>query len=111
LNGRKGNHEDVLDPFRIENGWFVIDFPSLLVKPARGLDETLIRRIRTTIIRLGLNDEDTCLKSREKYVKDYCKQKISFDFLREEAPFIAFELERQNLVTTINKIMGYKQDT
>lgn len=27
LNGRKGVHEDVLDPFEIQDGWFVIDFP------------------------------------------------------------------------------------
>ena len=33
LNGRKGKGE-VLDPFRVHNGWFIMDFPSLLVKPA-----------------------------------------------------------------------------
>src|SRR2546427_329692 len=27
LNGRKGIHADVLDPFHVQNGWFVIDFP------------------------------------------------------------------------------------
>src|ERR1700689_4415537 len=32
LNGRKGTFEDVLDPFVIQNGWFVIDFPSMLIQ-------------------------------------------------------------------------------
>jgi hypothetical protein len=31
LNARKRTSTDTLDPFKVEDGWFVIDFPSLLV--------------------------------------------------------------------------------
>ncbi|HEX8070836.1 MAG TPA: hypothetical protein VF546_12845 [Pyrinomonadaceae bacterium] len=111
LNGRKGTFGDVLDPFHIEDGWFVLDFPSLQVKPADGLDDTLTAQVWATITRLKLNHDGTCLKARERYVKNYCKGCITMEFLWEEAPFIAYELERQGLVATINDIMGYNLDT
>jgi hypothetical protein len=52
LNGRKGAFEDVLDPFVIQNGWFIIDFPSMLVKPDSDLDPVLQESVDATIIRL-----------------------------------------------------------
>lgn len=110
LNGRKGTHDDVLDPFEIGNGWFVINFPSLLVKPSPGLDDAMKNQVRATINRLGLNDESTCFKSREKYVKNFCKGCITYAYLSEEAPFIAYELDRQGLINNINDIMGYEPD-
>lgn len=110
LNGRKGIFDDVLDPFHIENGWFVMDFPSLQVKPAEGLDGTLTTQVWATINRLRLNHDGTCLRARKRYVKYYCKGCIDMAYLWEEAPFIAYELERQELVTTINEIMGYSTD-
>jgi hypothetical protein len=111
LNGRKGTREDVLDPFQIQNGWFVIDFPSLLIKPAEDLGEDLTRQVRATISHLKLNHEGTCLRSRQRYIKNYCKGCVDFNFLTEEAPFIALELEQQNLITTINEIMEYNHDS
>jgi hypothetical protein len=104
LNGRKGVHEDVLDPFLIEDGWFVIDFPSMLVTPSSGLTPENWQCVQATIDRLGLNDEGTCLKSRARWLWDYCSNDISFDYLRRNAPFIAAELERQNLAATIREV-------
>jgi hypothetical protein len=93
-----------LDPFVVENGWFVIDFPSMLVKPNATL--TLARRqeVQLTINRLGLNDEGTCLKSRVKWLGDYCNNDISLDYLRRNAPFIIAELERQQILENIRDI-------
>lgn len=104
LNGRKGVHEDVLDPFLIEDGWFVIDFPSMLLRPSSDLTPESRQRVQATIGRLGLNDEGTCLKSRVKWLADYCSTDISFDYLRRNAPFIVAELERQNLGTRIREV-------
>lgn len=105
LNGRKGVYEDVLDPFSIGENWFTISFPSLIVKPADGLDADLVIKITATIARLGLNDESTCLKSRYAWTMDYCNSKFTFQYLREKAPFIARELERQDLVANIIRVM------
>jgi hypothetical protein len=104
LNGRKGVHEDVLDPFLIQNGWFIMDFPSMLVTPSGDLSLADRQRVQVTIDRLGLNDEGTCLKSRVKWLRDYCTNDISFDYLRNNAPFIVAELERQNLAATIREV-------
>ncbi len=105
LNGRKGGFEDVLDPFLIEDGWFEIDFPSMLVKPKAGLDDPVHQPIRVTIDRLRLNDEGTCLKSRVKWISDYCcPNGIPFEYLQRHAPFIAAELMRQGLIQTITEI-------
>jgi hypothetical protein len=107
LNTRKRTNESIMDPFFIKDGWFTIDFPSLLVKPASGLTEIQNERVKMTRDQLRLNDESTCLKTRARYVERYCKRSIDFQYLREEAPFLALELTRQDLVNTINDIMGY----
>lgn len=105
LNGRKGVHEDVLDPFVIHNGWFVLDFPSLLVKPSDDIDEELKTKVQKTVDRLTLNDEQTCLKARAAWLRDYCAaDPIPFMYLKRNAPFIAAELERQGLVQSIKQI-------
>jgi hypothetical protein len=94
LNGRKGVYEDVLDPFFIQNGWFVIDFPSMLIQSENTLRAPDRERVKATIIRLGLNDEGTCLKSRVKWLEEYRSDHISLDYLRGHAPFIVREIRR-----------------
>ncbi len=106
LNGRKGDHEDVLDAFKVENGWFILDFPSLLVRPSADLDAQTWQRVQATIERLGLNDEGTCLNNRFNWIDPYCRAEITFGFLKKHAPFIAMELERQNLIATVREMMG-----
>ena len=74
------------------------------VKPNSNLAPENRQSVQYTIDRLGLNDEGTCLKSRVKWLRDYCSNDVSFDYLRRHAPFIVFELERQNLVATIRDV-------
>lgn len=111
LNGRKGDHEDVLDPFTVRDGCFVLDFPSLLVKPARGLDDDLRGKVIATRKRLKLNDDESCVRARQRYVRLYCdyyrRGTVLLDFLRDEAPFIARQIEQQGLVDTLPEIMGF----
>ena len=109
LNGRKGDFDDVLDPFVVENGDFVLQFPSLLVVPSPDLPFADQKKVQRTIDRLRLNDEGTCLKSRIKWVYDYCDDHISFEHLRFHAPFIVLELERQNLTMKIKSVMHARQ--
>ena len=56
---------------------------------------------------LKLNDEGTCIKSRQRYVELYCQRRVDFEFLREEAPFIAMEIQRQGLKSSVRRIMGF----
>lgn len=107
LNGRKKNRRDLLDPFRIQDGWFIIDFPSLLVSPNTQLPLKLSKKVQTSIDVLKLNDDGTCRGTRRHWLRAFCTQGITFEFLRSNSPFLAKELERQNLVSTIASMMQF----
>lgn len=108
LNRQKGI-QPLLDPFEIGDGWFIIDFPSLLVKPSSEINVELQKKVSDTIAILGLNDEGTCMKNRLRYVRDYCEYLINFQFMRRDAPFLARELHRQDLseLVVLRRVMGY----
>lgn len=97
LNGRKSNFEDILDPFTLQEGWFVIDFPSLMIFPGDHLTPSEAKKVHQTVKRLKLNEDEDCIGEREKWVKDYVIGEISFSHLKKKAPFLALELKRQGL--------------
>jgi hypothetical protein len=96
-NTWKGTHQDILDPFKIGDDWFIIDFSLLEVKPNPNLDPEIQQAVTITIERLKLNGSD-CTRGRETWFNEFCNGCISFEFLERRAPFIAYELKRQNLV-------------
>jgi hypothetical protein len=96
LNGRKSDYDDVLDPFLIKDGWFVLRFPHCKVDPGDGLTKAQRRDVEKTIERLKLNDAK-CLSERGQYLDNYNRGDTSFAFLQRMAPFIARELQRQGL--------------
>ena len=104
LNSKKGDYQDVLDPFALQQDTFILDFPSLIVKPNPILSDEQKNRAIGTIHRLGLNDE-TSIKSRFRWIRCYCSNEFRFIYLQRNAPFIAYELKRQNLKTAIKNIM------
>ncbi len=106
LNGRKGAHQDVIDPFKVKPGMFTLGFPSLLILPGINLKPSQLKVVESTIRRLGLNDE-ICIDGRLHYVKPYCQGHIDFEYLSECAPFIALELQRQGLVNSITQMMVF----
>lgn len=105
LNGRKGVHQDVLDPFALQQDWFVLAFPSLLVAANPDLDGGQKDLVKATIDRLQLNDDETCVKARLDWLMPYCDGETDFPYLQRRAPFIAYELQRQALVETIKSMM------
>ena len=107
LNGRKGTRK-VLDPFCIKEGWFALDFPSLIVQPGDYVSPTIEQQVKDTIKILGLNDEGTCLQARVGWLRDYIQVPFPFSYLERKAPFLAAELKRQNLVEKIRDMMLFK---
>jgi hypothetical protein len=106
LNSRKGNAVDVLDPFSVLEGMFCLDFPSLLVKPSDEISADEQTKVLGTIKRLKLNGESS-VKSRLRWIRDYCKGEYPFHYLKRNAPFIGFELERQGIIENISEIMVF----
>ncbi len=96
VNSRKGAFDDVLDPFEIEDGWFVLELSFLQISPHPELQPDLDLRVQQTIDRLRLNDAE-CREARAEYYDDYIEGEITFDYLQRKCPFVAKELLRQGL--------------
>lgn len=99
VNSKKGNAV-VLDPFTVDDTWFVIDFASSMVRPAKGLSAQIEAQVKNTINVLGLNDAGW-VRVRFTVLRQYVLQHVTFEHLRQFYPFIARELERQALKETI----------
>jgi hypothetical protein len=97
MNNNKDNKLDVMDPFSIQSGWFVIDFDTFFVEPEPNLPEYVKTAVSDTITRLRLNDDDDLIQDRANTVVLYSNGDVPFDFLLRRYPFIARELERQDL--------------
>lgn len=64
VNSYKGDSTDVIDPFVVHEGWFVLDFPSCLVRPALALPSATTEQIEKTVQVLKLNDADHFVQER-----------------------------------------------
>jgi uncharacterized protein (TIGR02646 family) len=107
INTRKKDYQDVLDPFTLHYNWFFLDFPTLLLKPNPELSVQDQQRVWRTIKRLKLNEDETFIHSRNHWLEAYCREHTPYSFLKKHAPFVAYELERQDLVDSIKTIMDY----
>ena len=95
MNARKGDAASVLDPFEVEDGWFVLELVAFQVLSAIGLAGPVADAVEDTIDRLRLNDNECCT-ARAEYAEEYWHAGIPFDHLKRHAPFVANELHRQN---------------
>jgi hypothetical protein len=106
VNTFKCDHEDVLDPFLVQPGWFELTLLTGVIEPGKQvLDPVIIGAIRDTIIRLRLNENKTWVDRRRDafdryiafhdpgYPSDY--PKWNFATLAIEFPFVASEVVRQ----------------
>lgn len=93
MNSRKAAFDDILDPFEIEDGWFVLELSGLQVLPNPDLSADLRRKVQATIDQLDLNDTE-CLAARAEWYDDYLDHR-RLDVLKRRSPFVASELQRQ----------------
>lgn len=94
INARKSDLELLLDPVSIDDGLFAMDFAIMEVAPGSGATGDMRRKVKDTIITLGINLKD-CVDQRTEYFDDYKSGDISLTYLTRRAPFIASELRRQ----------------
>ena len=99
LNNRKGNHLDVLDPFVVQPGWFVLDFRTFLLHPSSSLSDDDKGLVTATIQRLKLNDDHDYVNERIGAIRSYCLGEASFSQLCTKFPFISSEMSRQDFDT------------
>ena len=97
MNLHKGDSADVMDPFTVQTGWFIIDFPSCLVRPADDLTGITLEQVARTIEVLKLNDDDDLVQERCNIMLDFVDGDVTLRHLQRRYPFIAAEIERQGL--------------
>ena len=95
MNRKKREYTDVLDPFCIDDDWFVMDIVECRVYPAPSLDASRKQSVAATITRLGLNDLDWC-ERRRRHVEYYRQHRI-LEIVEELFPFVAKEIQRIGL--------------
>jgi len=100
INNHKGDSTDVIDPFIVQSGWFVMDFPSCLFKAGHGLPRLRVEQINKSIKVLKLNDDDCLVQERANIMFDFAKGDITLAFLKRRYPFLASEIVRQGIETT-----------
>ena len=105
MTGRKSVRL-VLDPFTLQEGWFILDFPSLMIKPNPTLTLQEKALVRNTLDILQLNEDESFVKLRHKWLMDYCGGSTTYEYFKKHAPFTAYELERQGKLQNIKKIMS-----
>ena len=96
LNQNKGDSEDVVDPFHVRAGWFVLDVPSCWIRPGDNLDRQTRDEVDTSINVLKLNENDLATE-RAAWLVDLAAGELSLEFVRKRYAFLAFEVERQGI--------------
>ena len=99
LNNYKHNHNDVLDPFTLPNGWFTLDFRSFLIRPNHALTSSDKTKVQRTIDRLRLNADNDYVEERVAVVREYCLGNSTLAALGRFWPFIAKEMKTQDFDT------------
>ncbi len=94
MNSRKGNRGGVLDPFRVQPGWFCLEFVAFQVFANPDCPSSVRSAIEETIRILGLCD-DLCCNHRREYFELYNQEYVSLDYLRQRCPLMASEIVRQ----------------
>ena len=97
MNGRKGDFEDVLDPFEIPENTFDLNPLSGEVLVHRDCPGKLIERAKSTNIRLKLNDGE-CLRVRREHMQRLDSGDWTLAEARRQSPFVVACLERQGLI-------------
>ena len=115
MNTEKGDYMDVVDPFTVKPAWFVIDFPSMVIKSGTDLAPADKAKVEATISRLKLNRiEKRYIEYRRELIRKYCDKarkwggiEHALEILDDMAPFIVFELKRQELTEKIVERLKY----
>ena len=100
LNGNKADSEEVLDPFQVRTGWFVLDCPSCLVFPGDNLNDGTRQGVDSTIRVLKLNSYELS-NERFRWLAGFAQNQIPFDYLEREDPFLATEIKRQGITNQL----------
>lgn len=87
--------QTVLDPFEVEDGWFLILLPSLQLKLSDAIPEDHRAKAEFTLERLHLRDDERVIRQRREWYRMYQDGELTFDGLQKKTPLIAQAIERE----------------
>ncbi|MCC6538676.1 MAG: hypothetical protein IT162_14065 [Bryobacterales bacterium] len=97
MNGRKGDHEDVIDPFKLPSGVFTVNFVDGSVSIRRDCKKGWRAPAQRTIERLQLDDLE-CRTLRKNHALKILSGAWSLSEAEETSPFVFSCLRDQGLV-------------
>jgi hypothetical protein len=105
INQNNGDSTDVIDPFIVRPGWFVLDFKGgCMIKAGPGLPRLRENQINKTIKALKLNIDEVLVQERANIMLCFAKGELTLSFLERRYPFLAAEIIRQGIQTTAHNI-------
>ena len=106
INARKANSENVVNPFAVEDGWFVLDLPSCLIKPGASVSREVRLAVNATINVLGLNRDERLVQERCELLVCLADGDITLRYLERHYPFLAVEVHRQRVYDSLKEIFS-----
>ena len=106
INSRKGNSEEVIDPFTVQDGWFILDMPSCLIRPGTGISVEVREAVKSTIHILGLNSDERLVQERCELLIDLADGDITLNYLERHYPFLAAEVRRQQVCGSLKELFS-----
>ena len=97
MNGRKGDYEDVLDPFEIPRHTFGINPFSGAIHVHSKCPPGIRGEAQATIDRLKLDDAE-CRKLRSEHIQKFFDKEWTLAETRRQSPFVVACLEEQGLI-------------
>ena len=96
INAGKGKTpaDKLLDPYKIQDGWFEIHLPSLQLQVSNRVPDALRNRAAYVLERLHLRDDERVLRQRREWYRMFQDREISLEGLRKKAPLIAVAVTR-----------------
>ena len=95
VNGFKNNEIGIVDPFDMQNDWFVLHFDDFWIRPAEDVENAIKSKIQRTIEVLQLNSEEF-IDERVGLIRDLRDEHITLDFLDDYYPFISNQIRDQD---------------
>ncbi len=106
INTRKGELEEVLDPFQVREGWFTLELPSCLIKPGKGIAKDTRKAVNATINVLGLNRDERLVEERCRLLVSLADGHITLEYLDRHYPFLSLEVNRQGAYGSLKELFS-----
>jgi hypothetical protein len=105
VNNYKANNPNLYDPAKLEPNWFILDFPSCLVRLGPSVPYDKVEILENTLRFLKINDDDFFVQERCDIMMLYADGSVTLQFLNRRYPFLAQEITRKNLQGSISTLL------